>query len=161
MDLGAARARRPGRRRGQGAGRERPARSRHRADRAWSTAAGKRAADRRLPAASSGSARLAPPRRALGAAPLTSLLPNLLGVLGAGARVEAPLEPAELALELAPAVESLPRQRPAPQRLRHGAAGLALVRAVAVPTRRSRGCDVVERLLEHLGDDPELQLAQP
>jgi hypothetical protein len=48
-------------------------------------------------------------------------------MLGAGARVKAPLEPAELALELAPAVETLSRERAGAECLANGAAGLALV----------------------------------
>ena len=66
-------------------------------------------------------------RRPLRPPPLPCLLSDLQRMLGAGARVKAPLEPAELALELAPAVEALSGQRAAAERLANGAPGLALV----------------------------------
>jgi hypothetical protein len=43
-------------------------------------------------------------------ATLAGLLSDLLRVLRPGARIEATLEPAELALELPPALEALPRK---------------------------------------------------
>src|SRR4029077_16686923 len=104
-DFRAARVRRPGGRRGQGARRERPAGGCDRADRPRTAAAGERAPDRRLPAASPERPRLAgltSSMRPLRSPPLAGLPSDLLCVLGAGAGVQAPLEPAELALELAP-----------------------------------------------------------
>jgi hypothetical protein len=91
---------------------------------------------------------------------LASLPSNLVGVLGAGPCIEAALEPAELALELAPAVETLAWQSSASQRLADCAAGLALVRAVAEAACCRQRSDVLEGLLEALRDVPELQFAQ-
>jgi hypothetical protein len=81
-------------------------------------------------------------------------------VLRAGTRVEAPLEPAQLALELAPAVEALAWQSSTSQRLADRATGLALVRAIAEAAGQGERCNVLEGLLETLGDVPELELAE-
>jgi hypothetical protein len=91
---------------------------------------------------------------------LASLPSDLVGVFGAGPCIEAALEPAELALELAPAVEALAWQSSASQRLADCAAGLALVRAVAEAAGRGQRRHVLEGLLEALRDVPELQLAE-
>ena len=109
VDRRAARVRRPGRSRGQGPGRERPARGRDGPDRARPPVAGERAPDRRFPAADPERAFLtrSASRRPLRPPALPRLPSDLLRVLRASARVEAPLEPAELPLELAPAVEAL------------------------------------------------------
>src|SRR5262249_19707214 len=121
-----------------------------------------RAPDRRLPATDPHDPQLARPsaRWPLGAPPLPGLPSDLVRVLGSRARVEAALEPAKLALKLAPAVETLPRERSAPTRLADCAAGLALVRAIAEATGRGQRGHVLEGLVEPLGDVPELQLAQ-
>src|SRR5262249_53036388 len=134
----AAALRRSGRRRGPAARRERPARGCDGPDRARRAVARERAPDRRLPATDPHDSELARPsaRWPLGAPPLPGLPSDLVRVLGSRARVEAALEPAKLALKLAPAVETLPRERSAPKRLADCAAGLALVRAIAEATGR-------------------------
>src|SRR4029078_7475400 len=120
-----------------------------------------RAPARRLQPAGSGRPFLlasAASGRPLRPPPLPGLLPDLLRVLRAGTRAEPPLEPAQLALELPPAVKAVTWQSPAPKRLADRAAGLALVGAVAEAAGQSQRGHVLEGLLETLRDVPELQL---
>jgi hypothetical protein len=71
-------------------------------------------------------------------------------MLGAGTGVETPLQAGELALELAPALVALPRERAIAKRLSDRATRLALVGAVGEPAGGGQRGDVLEGLLEAL-----------
>src|SRR5438132_10778501 len=80
--------------------------------------------------------------------------PPFLARLAERPRVLLPLEPLELALQLAPALEPLDVERACSERGAHCAARLARVRAVGEPALGGERLDVRERGLETLVSAP-------
>src|SRR5437879_182043 len=89
---------------------------------------------------------------------LVDRLPARL-VLLAHALVLLSREPAQLALQLAPAREPIGIQRSGLRRGAHGASGLAHVTAIGESTLARQRVDLGERALERRLVRPELQLA--